>query len=97
MRTDLQSIESLEESRTCIPRAFLDWNFDQDENRVYRFEVERNQHSLKVGDKVLLEVWGRPGTDQVTGTVKEVMPDSITVKADDYVDISEEYSIKKVS
>lgn len=97
MRTGQQSIESLEESRTCIPRAFLDWNFDQDENRVYRFEVDRNQHDLKVGDKVLLDVWGRPGTDQVTGTVKEVLSDSITVKADDYVDISEEYSIKRVS
>lgn len=89
-------MKQLKESRTYIPRAFLDWNFDRDEDRVYRFEVDRNQHDLKAGDKVLLDVWGRPGTDQVTGTVQEVLPDGITVKADDFVDISEEYTMKKL-
>ena len=42
-----------------------------------------------------MSVGGSPCREQ-TGIITEVLPDSIIIQADGYVDMSEEYSIKKI-
>ena len=77
------------------PVKALDYGFDEDSNYRYKFDVERRKHSFEIGMRVLLSVWGRSDEEQ-TGTITEVLEDGFIVQADGYVDVSEEYSIKKV-
>lgn len=77
------------------PVKAFDYGFDEDSNYWYKFDVERRKHSFEIGMRVLLSVWGRSDEEQ-TGTITEVLEDGFIVQADGYVDVSEEYSIKKV-
>ncbi len=78
-----------------LSKVGLDWNFEDDENYRYKFDIEGRKHSLEKGMRVLLCVWGSPCREQ-TGTITEVLQDAIIIQADGYIDISEEYSIKKI-
>ena len=78
----------------CSPIA-IDYGFDEDSNYSYKFDVERRKHSFEIGMRVLLSVWGRPDEEQ-TCTITEVLEDGFIVQADGYVNVSEEYSIKKI-
>ena len=75
-----------------VERACLDWYFDEDEKKIYKFFVGRI-YDFVPGDKVALDVWGRPGTGLVAGTILSVQSDNIIVRTEDSLDISEEYSI----
>lgn len=78
-----------------LSRVSLDWNFDDDENYRYKFDIEGRKHSLEKGMRILLSVWGASCRKQ-TATITEVQPDGIIIQADGYVDTSEEYSIMKI-
>lgn len=78
-----------------LSRVSLDWNFDDDENYRYKFDIEGQKHSLEKGMRILLSVWGASCRKQ-TATITEVQPDGIIIQADGYVDTSEEYSIMKI-
>ncbi len=78
-----------------LSKVGLDWNFDDDNNYRYKFDIERRKHSLEKGMWILPSVWGAPCREQ-TGIITEVLPDGIIIQADGYVDISEEYSIMKI-
>lgn len=79
-----------------LSKVCLDWNFDDDNNYRYKFDIERWKHSLEKGMRILMSVWGSPCRKQ-TATITEVLPDGIIIQADGYVDMSEEYSIKKIN
>lgn len=79
-----------------LSKVALDWSFDDDNNRRYKFSIERKKHTLEAGMRLSLSVWGRPDSQQ-TATIIEVLPDGIIIQADGYVDISEEYNIKQIT
>ena len=78
-----------------LSKVGLDWNFEDDENYRYKFDIEGRRHSLEKGMRILMSVWGSPCRKQ-TGTITEVLPDAIIIQADGYVDMSEEYNIMKL-
>lgn len=80
---------------THLLRVALDWGYDEDSVRKYKFDVQRTEHGFSKGMSVLLNVWGRP-SPPVRATIIDVQDDGFIVQADDYVDISEEYNIKKI-
>ena len=81
------------DSNTLIQCAYLDWSFDQDEQNIYRFYVDRKTHCLKEKDRVVLTVDGLNTTQ--FGEILQVEEDGLIVRTDDGLDISEAYSIKK--
>ena len=97
--SDLQTVKrkicQLFSISDSLSKVCLDWNFDDDENYRYKFDIERRKHSLEKGMWILLSVWGSPCREQ-TGIITEVLPDGIIIQADGYVDTSEEYSIMKI-
>lgn len=78
-----------------IQCAYLDWSFDQDEHNVYRFSVDRKTHSLEENDRVVLTVDGRDNSQ--LGVILQVEDDGLLVHTDEWLDISEAYSIRKVT
>ena len=74
--------------------AYLDWSFDHDAQNIYRFAVVRETHELKEGERVLLTVDGKYASQ--CGRILKVEDDGIVVKTDEWIDISEVYSIKGV-
>ena len=75
--------------------AYLDWSFDQDAQNIYRFAVARETHELKEGERVVLTVDGKYASQR--GRILKVEEDDgIVVKTDEWIDISEVYSIKGV-
>ena len=84
---DLASMKSL-----FIPRTYLDWSYDQDEQRNYKFMVGNAEHHFRQGDKVCLMIYGRQ-TYQF-GNILVVGDDYMIVHTDEWLDISEEYSIR---
>jgi len=84
---DLASMKSL-----FIPRTYLDWSYDQDEQRNYKFMVGNAKHHFRQGDKVCLMIYGRQ-TYQF-GNILVVGDDYMIVHTDEWLDISEEYSIR---
>ena len=79
------------EEKPIIPRTYLDWSFDDDESQNYKFMVNRNEHQLQQGDRVKLTVFVRP--DYQFGNIIKVEDDCIFIHTDEWLDISEEYSI----
>ena len=82
------------ETKNYIPEIYLDWSFNEDERKLYRFEVKRSEHSFSLGDRVELCVVGRP--DCYLGTIEGLEEDGIIIQTDDSIDLSESYSIKLV-
>ena len=80
---------------TYIQRAYLDWTFDQDKQNIYRFSVDRKTHDLEEDDRVVLTVDG--GNASQLGEILRVEDDGLLVHTDEWLDISEAYSIKKVT
>lgn len=80
-------------NRTTIDKACVDWSYDDEANGRYKFIVPRAEHNLAVGDVVTVRmlVWN----EEQTAIVDEVHDDGIVLKTD-WIDFSEEYSIKKV-
>lgn len=74
--------------------AYLDWSFDQDVQNIYRFVVVRDAHGFKEGERVLLTIDGTKASQY--GKILKVEDDGIVVKTDEWLDISEVYSIKGV-
>lgn len=78
-----------------IQCAYLDWSFDHDEQNIYRFSVDRSTHGLEENDRVVLTVDG--GDTSQLGEILRVEDNGILVHTDEGLDISEAYSIKKVT
>ena len=78
-----------------IQCAYLDWSFDQDEQNIYRFSVDRKTHGLEENDRVVLTVDG--GDTSQSGEILRVEDNGILVHTDEGLDISEAYSIRKVT
>ena len=97
--SDLQTVKrkicQLFSITDSLSKVSLDWNFDDDENYRYKFDIEGRKHSLEKGMRILLSVWRSPCRKQ-TGTITEILQDGIIIQADGYVDTSEEYSIMKI-
>lgn len=74
--------------------AYLDWSFDQDVQNIYRFTVKREAHAFKEGERVILTIDGNKASQ--FGEILKVEDDGIVVKTDEWLDISEVYSIKGV-
>ena len=74
--------------------AYLDWPFDQDAQNIYRFAVVRDAHGFKVGERVILTIDGNKASQ--FGEILKVEDDGVVVKTDEWLDISEAYSIKVV-
>ena len=96
-RTQAEFLDNIikgQNDRTNLLRVTLDWGYDEDSTHRYKFDVQRTGHGFVVGMGILLNVWGRP-SPPITATVIDVQDDGFIVQADDYVDIHEEYDIKK--
>ena len=77
---------------TMIERTYVDWDFNQDERNNYKFGVNRSEHQFTPGTRVKLTVLDRP--DSQYGTVIKVEDDALIIHTDEWLDISEEYSIE---
>lgn len=77
-----------------IPKAYVDWELDNDEDYNYRFRLDGTEHDLHEKDKVMLGVCGRPQFQ--IGTVLTCKQDSIVIHTDWALDISEAYSIELI-
>ena len=75
-----------------IKRTHLDWTYEQDELHNYKFVVNRSEHQFTSGERVKLTVFGRP--DFQYGTVIQVENNALIIHTDEWLDISEEYSIE---
>lgn len=93
MKAENSSEKKMTEGK-YIPKAIVDWNYDEDEYRRYKFAVELKNHCFEPNDKIKLSVIGRPQT--CTATILECHDDGFIVLADGWVDISEEYSIESI-
>ena len=79
---------------THLLRVALDWGYDEDSVRKYKFDVQRTEHGFSKGMSVLLNVWGQPSSP-VRATIIDVQDDGFIVQADDYVDISKKITSKR--
>lgn len=86
----------MERKRVKIKRAYLDWSFDEDLDYRYKFHILKNDHDFQPSDGVVLRVVGRENNWMGTATILECLDDGIIIQANDWVDISEEYSIELV-
>ena len=82
-----------------LPSLPLDWNFDDDEfsyenEKKYKFEVNRSEHHFFPTDKVMLCVDCRPC--YYLATILEVLDDGIIVQTLHYLDTSECYSMELI-
>ena len=77
-----------------IPKTYLDWSFDDDEQRNYKFVVKSSEHKLLPSTRVRISVIGRPMHQ--CGTVLRVEDDGIIIHTDEWLDISEEYAIELI-
>lgn len=75
-----------------IQCACLDWSFDHDAQNTYRFSAT---HNFVEKDHVVLTVDGRSASQH--GRILLVEDDGIIVQTDEWLDISEAYSIAAVS
>ena len=91
----LDNIINGQNDGTHLLRVALDWGYDEDPSKKYKFGIKRTEHGFNVGMSVLLNVWGWPSSP-VRATIIDVQDDGFIVQADDYVDICEEYNIKKI-
>lgn len=80
---------------THLLHVALNWGYDEDIDRKYKFDAQRTEHGFSKGMNVLLNVWCRPNLP-VRATIFDVQDDGFIVQADNYVDISEYYDIKKI-
>ena len=85
---DLASLKSF-----FIPRAYIDYAYEEEKEgqNDYKFVADEVKHCFRQGDWVLLIVVGRP--DYQFGNIIKVEDDSIFIHTDEWLDISEEYSI----
>jgi hypothetical protein len=74
-----------------IPKTYLDWSFDEDERHNYKFVVKSSEHKLLPSARVRISVIGRPMHQ--FGTVLRVEEDGVVIHTDEWLDISEEYSL----
>ena len=80
-----------------IPRTIVDWNFEKDDERIYKLEISRSEHHFFPSDMVILKVWGWSISEGYKiATVIECQDDGIIVQAYDWVDTSEEYSVELI-
>lgn len=77
-----------------IQLAYLDWGFDQDAQNIYRFFADRKTHSLKEKDRVVLTAEFRDVSQ--LGEVLKVEEDGLLIHTDEWLDISEAYSIEAI-
>lgn len=77
-----------------IQLAFLDWEFNQDEQNIYRFFADRKTHCLKEKDRVVLTAEFRDVSQ--LGEVLKVEEDGLLIHTDEWLDISEAYSIEAI-
>jgi hypothetical protein len=82
--------------RVKIKRVYLDWSFDEDLEYRYKFHLLKTDHDFQPLDKVELRVVGREKDWKGTATILECLDDGIIIQAQDWVDISEEYSIELI-
>ncbi len=87
---DMIQVHSKQEVIT-IPKTYLDWSFDEDERHNYKFVVKSSEHKLLPSARVRISVIGRPMHQ--CGTVLRVEDDGVIIHADEWLDISEEYSL----
>ena len=80
---------------SMIKQAYLDWSFNEDAQRNYKFAVKSTEHSLPPSARVQLTRIGQPISQ--LGTVLRVEDDGIIIHTDEWLDISEEYSIELFS
>lgn len=78
-----------------IQLAYLDWGFDLDAQNIYRFFADRKTHGLEEKDRVVLTVEDRDDVSQL-GEVLKVEEDGLLIHTDEWLDISEAYSIKAI-
>ena len=82
---------------TFIPRAYLDWTYDDDDNHRYKFSISKVDHHFFPSDKVVLKVCTWPLSEGYRlATVIDCEDDGIIVQTYGWVDISEEYSIELI-
>ena len=79
---------------TYIPKAYVDWEFNNDEDNNYRLRLDGTEHDIHEEDRVMLGVCGRPQFQ--IGTIMNSEKDSIVIHTDWPLDISEAYSIELI-
>ena len=86
---DLASMKSL-----FIPRTYVDYAYDEEKEgqNNYKFVFDKEKYHFRQGDRVCLMVYGRP--DYQFGNILVVEDDYLVVHTDEWLDISEEYSIR---
>ena len=87
---DMIQVHSKQEVIT-IPKTYLDWSFDGDEWHNYKFVAKSCEQKLLPSARVRISVIGRPMHQ--CGTVLRVEDDGVIIHADEWLDISEEYSL----
>lgn len=85
---------SVSKESQFIPRASLDWTYDQDKQRNFKFKAGNTEHLFRQGDRVCLIVYGRQNYQ--FGNIIMVGEDYIIVHTEEWLDISEEYTIRLI-
>jgi len=80
-----------------IPRTYIDWSYEEGKEKQndYKFIVGKGKYHFRQGDRVCLIVYGRP--DYQFGIILQVEEECLVIHIDEWLDISEEYSIVLVS
>ncbi|MCR5758875.1 MAG: hypothetical protein K6G39_00790 [Bacteroidales bacterium] len=77
-----------------IQLADLDWGFNQDAQNIYRYFADRKTHGLEEKDRVVLTAECKDVSQ--LGEVLKVEEDGLLIHTDEWLDISEAYSIEAI-
>ena len=76
-----------------IPHVYIDWGYDEDEKRNYKFTIPKEAHKFVSGEKVVICTRVSP-EEKIQGTVIACKDDGLIIHANESIDITDDYSIE---
>ena len=76
-----------------IPHVYIDWGYDEDEKRNYKFTIPKEAHKFVSGEKVVICTRVSP-EEKIQGTVIACKDDGLVIHANESIDITDDYSIE---
>lgn len=76
-----------------IPHVYIDWGYDEDEKRNYKFTIPKEAHKFVSGEKVVIYTRVSP-EEKIQGTVIACKDDGLVIHANESIDITDDYSIE---
>lgn len=76
-----------------LPHVYIDWGYDEDEKRNYKFTIPKEAHKFVSGEKVVIYTRVAPEV-KIQGTVIACKDDGLVIHANESIDITDVYSIE---